>query len=42
MGISKYLNLIEEDFEIYGEHENGWEKFKINVDYNAFLVKLKE
>jgi hypothetical protein len=42
MGISKYLSLIEEDFEIYGELDSGWEKFKTNVDYIAFLVKLKE
>ena len=29
------------DFEIYGEIDEGWEEFKRDVDYNAFLVKRK-
>ena len=40
-GITKYLNLIKEDFEIYGQLENQWHHFEKNVDYIAFLVKLK-
>lgn len=42
MGISRYLETIKEDFEVYGELEHGWEEFRVGVDYNAFLVKLKE
>ena len=41
-GITKYLKLIEEDFLIYGLLENHWQKFEKNVDYEAFLVQLKE
>ncbi len=42
MGITKYLDEIIEDFEIYGELENGWEEFRKDVEYEAFLVKLKD
>ncbi|MFN3783831.1 MAG: DUF6934 family protein [Spirosomataceae bacterium] len=42
MGITKYLDEIKEDFEIYGELENGWEEFRKDVEYEAFLVKLKD
>lgn len=41
MGISKYLDEIKADFEIYGELENGWEVFQKDVEYDAFIVKLK-
>lgn len=41
MGITKYLDEIKEDFEIFGELENGWEEFQKDVEYEAFLVKLK-
>ena len=41
MGITKYLDEIKQDFEIYGEIEIGWEEFKKDVEYEAFLVKLK-
>jgi hypothetical protein len=42
MGISKYLEEIKADFEVYGELENGWEEFRKDVEYEAFLVKLKD
>lgn len=41
MGINKYLDEIKQDFEIYGELETGWEEFRKDVEYEAFLVKLK-
>lgn len=41
MGITKHLDEIKEDFEIYGELENGWEEFQKDIEYEAFLVKLK-
>lgn len=41
MGITKYLDEVQNDFIIYGEIENGWEEFKKDVDYSAFLVKRK-
>ena len=41
MGITKYLKEALIDFEIYGEIDGVWEDFRINVDYEAFLVKRK-
>ena len=41
MGISKYLDEVADDFEIYGEINNDWELFKKDVEYEAFLVKRK-
>ena len=41
MGISKYLDEIEEDFEIYGELPDRWEVFRKDVDYDGFLAKRK-
>lgn len=42
MGISKYIELIREDFQIFGELENGWESFTKRIDYKGFLVQLKQ
>jgi len=41
MGITKYLNDIQNDFYIFGELENGWDEFQKDVEYTAFLVKRK-
>jgi hypothetical protein len=41
MGITKYFEDGKSDFEIYGEIIDGWEEFKRDVDYEAFLVKRK-
>lgn len=41
MGITKYLDEALNDFEIYGEGNRTWEKFRKNISYNAFLVKRK-
>lgn len=41
MGITKYLDEIKNDFDIFGELENGWEEFRKDVEYESFLVKLK-
>jgi hypothetical protein len=41
MGITKYIDEIKQDFEIYGELETGWEEFQKDVEYDAFLIKLK-
>ncbi len=42
MGITKYLDEIKDDFDIFGELETGWEEFRKDVEYEAFLVKLKD
>lgn len=41
MGLSKYLDLIMKDFELYGQVNGEWELFKKRVDYEAFLAKRK-
>lgn len=41
MGISKYLNDVKQDFTIYGLKDGQWEKFELDVDYTAFVVKRK-
>jgi hypothetical protein len=41
MGISKYLDEVMKDFEIYGEIDNAWEPYEKDYDYLSFLVKRK-
>ena len=41
MGINKYLNEVENDFEIYGELENNWCVFDKGTDFEEFVVKRK-
>ena len=41
MGITKYFSEVKNDFEIYGEINDGWEFFKNGIDYDGFLVKRK-
>jgi hypothetical protein len=41
MGISKFLDEALTDFEIYGQLDEGWEKFKKDIDYTGFIVKRK-
>jgi hypothetical protein len=42
MGITKYLDEVREGFMIYGQLGSGWEEFRKDVDYEAFLVKFKK
>jgi hypothetical protein len=41
IGISKYLNELSEDFEIYGQVFEMWEVFKTGESYKAFLAKRR-
>lgn len=41
MGITRFLSEAVEDFEIFGERENNWEIFRMNREYEGFLVKRK-
>ena len=41
MGITKYIDEIKVDFEIFGLKENEWEPFKKEIEYDAFLVRRK-
>ncbi|WP_312763225.1 DUF6934 family protein [Epilithonimonas sp.] len=42
IGITKFLDEVKKDFEIYGELENNWDKFNIGTEYDGFLVKRKK
>lgn len=41
MGINKYLNEVETDFDIYGELENNWCEFNSYTDFEGFVVRRK-
>lgn len=41
MGISANLNEIETIFDVLGYTDGGWEPFRKNVNYDAFLVQRK-
>lgn len=42
IGISKYMDEISMDFDIYGLRGDNWGPFKKNIDYEAFLVQRKK
>ena len=41
MGISKYIDDVKIDFELFGETEDGWEEFEIDTEYLGFLIRKK-
>jgi len=42
MGISNHLEMIEENFEVFGRKNNIWQPFEKNIEYDAFFVKRKK
>lgn len=42
MGINKYLEIVQEDFEIFGLIQNEWERFLKGKSYQAFIVQRKK
>ena len=42
IGISKYLDTIKEDFDVYGLENNDWKPFELNQNYAAFLIKRRK
>jgi hypothetical protein len=42
MGINKYYDTVEQDFEIYGQAEGEWEPYQKGKDYQAFVVRRKK
>jgi hypothetical protein len=42
MGINKYYDIVEFDFEIFGQTQSEWEPFEKGKDYEAFVVKRKK
>ena len=41
MGLTRYLNEILEDFDLYGQRCGEWESFEKGVEYEAFLAQRK-
>ena len=41
MGINKYFDIVDEDFDIMGEHKNEWEWYQKGKNYQAFAVHRK-
>jgi hypothetical protein len=41
IGISQNLEELEQYFNVYGYIERQWVKYKINIPYEAFMVKRK-
>ncbi|MDQ2864026.1 MAG: hypothetical protein M3R50_10360 [Bacteroidota bacterium] len=41
IGITNNLTEIQNDFDVYGLVENGWQVFKTQTEYEAFLVTMK-
>ena len=41
IGITKYLAEFTNEFELLGELEEGWEVFRINVEYQGYLTRRK-
>lgn len=41
MGINKYLEEVNKDFEVYGLYDNEWHLFETKTDYDAFVVRRK-
>ena len=39
MGITKYLEEVKQDFDVYGLLSGEWQDFKKDIDYTAFIVR---
>ena len=39
MGITKYLDEVKQDFEVYGLLSGEWQDFEKDIDYTAFVVR---
>ena len=42
MGINKYFEIVEADFEIFGQAFSEWEPYVKGKDYAAFVIKRKK
>ena len=42
MSIVKYFDIVQRDFELQALFENEWEEFRLNVNYQAFVIKRKK
>jgi hypothetical protein len=41
MGITKYIDEVEQDFAVFGQRDGEWENFENGMDYTAFIVQRK-
>ena len=41
MGISRHLDEIQLEFEVFGLRKNQWIPFSRNINYQAFIIKRK-
>lgn len=41
INISKFIELVSKDLEVLGELENGFERFRKNINYSGFVIKQK-
>lgn len=41
ISINKFIEQITIDFDVYGELEDQFERFKKNVSYNGFLIQKR-
>jgi len=41
MGINKYFDIVQADFDIMGEYQNEWEWYEKGKDYQAFAAHRK-
>jgi hypothetical protein len=39
MGITKYIDEVKQDFEIYGLLNGEWQDFEKDIDYTAFVAR---
>ena len=42
MGINKYFDIAQDDFEIMGQFQNEWEWYEKGKNYQAFAVQRKK
>jgi hypothetical protein len=42
MGISRHLDEIQLEFEVFGLRKNQWIPFSRNINYQAFIIKRKK
>ena len=41
IGINKYFDIVQEDFDIFGLTQSEWERFIKGGDYQAFVIQRK-
>lgn len=41
MGINKYYDIVETDFDLFGQSQSEWERYEKGKDYQAFVIQRK-